>query len=142
MAMNANALIWRAHAACAGTSPAMFFDPNPQAIAAAKAICARCTVRDDCLAYALEADERFGVWGFLDETERAQLRQPGRRGPVPVLNDDALASLFTATKPDRPALAIIDDACDVGRQTAYKYIRRARELGLVERRGRNLYPRR
>ena len=44
--------------------------------AKAKAICARCPVRDACLAYALDTGEAFGVWGGLTEDERrAMLRQ-------------------------------------------------------------------
>lgn len=37
-------------------------------------VCRACPVRAECLQYALAADERFGVWGGLSETERAGLR--------------------------------------------------------------------
>lgn len=39
----------------------------------AKAICAWCPVRYDCLRYALLNDELFGVWGGLSRYERTQL---------------------------------------------------------------------
>lgn len=41
--------------------------------AAAKAICARCPVIDQCRAYSLENGVRFGVWGGLDWLERDRL---------------------------------------------------------------------
>lgn len=41
--------------------------------AAAKAVCATCPVRHPCLQYALNNGERFGIWGGLDEEERATL---------------------------------------------------------------------
>jgi WhiB family redox-sensing transcriptional regulator len=36
----------------------------------AKAICARCPVQPQCLAYALRVDETLGIWGGYTEVER------------------------------------------------------------------------
>jgi WhiB family transcriptional regulator, redox-sensing transcriptional regulator len=36
----------------------------------AKAICAGCSVADDCLTYALSIREPHGIWGGLNESER------------------------------------------------------------------------
>jgi hypothetical protein len=41
----------------------------------AKAVCAGCPVRSDCLRYALAAGPLQGVWGGLTEEERRLLRQ-------------------------------------------------------------------
>jgi WhiB family redox-sensing transcriptional regulator len=41
---------------------------------AAKARCASCPVRGECLHDALERDEGYGVWGQLDATERRRIR--------------------------------------------------------------------
>ena len=41
----------------------------------ARAICAACPVRGQCLAYAITADERFGIWGGLDPRQRRTLRR-------------------------------------------------------------------
>jgi WhiB family redox-sensing transcriptional regulator len=39
----------------------------------AKAICATCGVRKDCLAYALRIHEPYGIWGGMNEAERGQM---------------------------------------------------------------------
>ena len=39
----------------------------------AKAVCNVCSVRGECLSYAIEHGERHGVWGGLNESERAAL---------------------------------------------------------------------
>jgi WhiB family redox-sensing transcriptional regulator len=44
----------------------------------AKAICETCPVRLACLAFALERNEKFGVWGGLTEKERARLSPAAR----------------------------------------------------------------
>jgi len=72
---------WRARAACRGTEAPQFLPPasGESAVArcgretAAKAICARCAVRSECLAYAVAAREPLGIWGGLNETERSAL---------------------------------------------------------------------
>lgn len=43
----------------------------------AKAVCARCPVRRECLEYAITNREPFGVWGGLTEHQRRELH-PGR----------------------------------------------------------------
>jgi WhiB family transcriptional regulator, redox-sensing transcriptional regulator len=39
----------------------------------AKAICSACSVRKDCLDYAVATHEPHGVWGGLNELERRPL---------------------------------------------------------------------
>src|SRR4029453_7854147 len=50
--------------------------------AAAKAICARCQVRDACAAYAFAYQERYGIWGGLTERERLQAWADHRRSQL------------------------------------------------------------
>lgn len=69
---------WQDHGACQGLDPDLFFpdDTDQDAIAAAKAICAACPVRAECLDHALAHRERHGIWGGLTERERRPLRRP------------------------------------------------------------------
>jgi hypothetical protein len=75
---------WRDRAACRDVDPERFFPaaedgPGLRAqVAAAKAICARCPVRAECLAEAL-ARIPFGIAGGLTEHERRQLRRTHNR---------------------------------------------------------------
>lgn len=39
---------------------------------AAKAICKSCVVRADCLDYAIDNEEKFGVWGGMNTEERTE----------------------------------------------------------------------
>lgn len=71
---------WEEEAACRGSDPELFFPvsttgPSIDQIRRAKAICARCPVRQPCLAYALATGQDFGIWGGCDEAERRALRR-------------------------------------------------------------------
>ncbi|MFT5222898.1 MAG: hypothetical protein ACI867_001208 [Glaciecola sp.] len=69
---------WEDRAACRYRDPTLFFGPNRfepkherlSREAAAVEICRSCTVRRECLVYAQDAGEVFGVWGGLTETDR------------------------------------------------------------------------
>ena len=70
-----NALAWQSDALCAQTDPEAFFPEKGGSTRDAKKICASCEVRSQCLEYALQNDERFGIWGGLSERERRKLRR-------------------------------------------------------------------
>ena len=75
---------WTEYAACRGTDPELFYPvssagPALEQAARAKAICARCTVRSDCLSWALRAGEPDGVWGGTTPDERRYLRHAALR---------------------------------------------------------------
>lgn len=63
---------------CRGLDPDIFFPDRGESLAPAKAICANCIVRDECLEWALDEGERFGVWGGTSERERRKLRRARR----------------------------------------------------------------
>jgi WhiB family redox-sensing transcriptional regulator len=66
---------WQEQALCAQTDPEAFFPEKGGSTREAKRICQACAVRDECLEYALEHDERFGIWGGLSERERRRLKR-------------------------------------------------------------------
>ena len=66
---------WAARALCVGFDPEAFFPPGDAPATEARAICAACPVRGQCLAYAITADEPFGIWGGLDTRQRRTLRR-------------------------------------------------------------------
>jgi WhiB family redox-sensing transcriptional regulator len=69
------ALGWQSEALCAQTDPEAFFPEKGGSTRDAKRICTSCDVRAQCLEYALQNDERFGIWGGLSERERRKLKR-------------------------------------------------------------------
>jgi WhiB family transcriptional regulator, redox-sensing transcriptional regulator len=67
---------WQDRALCAQNDPEAFFPDKGESSAPAKRVCAGCEVRPECLQYALDHRERFGVWGGLSERERRVLARP------------------------------------------------------------------
>lgn len=64
---------WMQRAACRGVRPELWFPTGREDPTEAKAVCARCPVRDECLEYALRFNVKHGVWGGLTEPERRRL---------------------------------------------------------------------
>jgi WhiB family transcriptional regulator, redox-sensing transcriptional regulator len=80
---------WREQARCRDLDSALFFSPDGERgptrrrrERAAKAVCARCPVQEECAAFALANHEPYGVWGGLTETERESLWR-GLSNPTP-----------------------------------------------------------
>lgn len=69
------ALAWQERALCAQTDPEAFFPEKGGSTRDAKKVCVGCPVQKECLEYALEHDERFGIWGGLSERERRKLKK-------------------------------------------------------------------
>ena len=90
---------WWRSAACREADPELFFPvgahgPGASELAKAKAVCAACRVRRQCLQYALATHQLHGVWGGTSEDERQvrarlereqhdrrELRRPARAEP-------------------------------------------------------------
>ena len=71
---------WHADAACRDMGEGLFYSPEgergPRRVRrelAAKAVCAGCSVRELCAAYALATREPYGTWGGMSESERRDL---------------------------------------------------------------------
>ena len=75
---------WQESAACAGDMGAAFYPPvrlERKAIRVsrenrAKAVCATCPVRTECLEHATTHDERYGIWGGMTNRERLLAAAP------------------------------------------------------------------
>lgn len=77
---------WMADAACKGLDPDLFVPPVAKGPGGdnrydeARAVCGRCTVRSECLEYAIVNRETFGVWGGTTPKQREAERRRRREG--------------------------------------------------------------
>ena len=77
---------WQMKGLCRGNHSYLFFPPShaerkeerERREHKAKAICSVCPVKVECLDFAIEIREPYGIWGGYTETERRQLA--ARRG--------------------------------------------------------------
>ncbi len=69
---------WVSEALCAEVGGDLWFAEkgNWHATVKAKRICRQCPVRPQCLLYALERGEQYGVWGGMTPEQRSALRRP------------------------------------------------------------------
>jgi hypothetical protein len=80
---------WRDFALCAQTDPDSFYPEKGGRTKDAKATCKRCPVIAECREYALEADERDGIWGGMTPRARRRIvrerrmREPAEPRVVP-----------------------------------------------------------
>lgn len=68
-------------AACAETDPDAFFPDQGGTASRVLRICAGCEYRVECLQYALDHDEQYGIWGGTTGRQRRTMRprqRPGR----------------------------------------------------------------
>jgi WhiB family redox-sensing transcriptional regulator len=65
---------WRERAACKGETES-FFSHDKNSLDRARALCASCEVRGECLEAALDATDLHGVWAGLTEAQRRVLRR-------------------------------------------------------------------
>ncbi|WP_046731437.1 WhiB family transcriptional regulator [Streptomyces humi] len=78
---------WRERAACRDVDPDLFFPVGTAGLTLvqideAKAVCARCPVRERCLRWALDVGQVEGVWGGTTESERRATRRRSAREDV------------------------------------------------------------
>jgi WhiB family transcriptional regulator, redox-sensing transcriptional regulator len=77
---------WWEQAACQSADPELFFPiastgSGQHDVIRAKAICAGCPIRRQCLDYAIDSHQAHGVWGGASEEERQQIAARRRRHP-------------------------------------------------------------
>lgn len=95
---------WRDGAECLDYDPELFFPigntgPAWLQIEEAKQVCRKCNVREQCLAWALEAGQDHGVWGGMSEDERRALKRRNARGRVSSVLDDRRQGQITVHLP-------------------------------------------
>jgi WhiB family redox-sensing transcriptional regulator len=80
----ARASEWRAVAACLHADPDLFFPisaagPSRTEVDRAKAFCAHCPVRRQCLEFATANATVYGIWGGTTPEERQRVRRREQR---------------------------------------------------------------
>lgn len=70
-------MTWQRRAACRrpGVDPDWFHPDRGQPNRDAKRVCATCPVQAECLDWALDTDQRWGIYGGLTERERRRLKR-------------------------------------------------------------------
>lgn len=66
---------WRNYANCLGVDPDLFFPERGASTREAKEVCRGCVVKEECLEFALQSGEKFGIWGGKSERERRRVRR-------------------------------------------------------------------
>jgi len=75
---------WRSAGACLSADPDLFFPisstgPAERQVARAKKVCAGCSVRRECLEFALSNNQIYGIWGGTTADDRQRERRRKRR---------------------------------------------------------------
>jgi WhiB family transcriptional regulator, redox-sensing transcriptional regulator len=75
-------LEWQEDAACRQYDNVVFFGEEGESElekqgreARAKSICRTCPVQEPCLEFAMESNQKYGIWGGLSDKERASLKR-------------------------------------------------------------------
>jgi WhiB family transcriptional regulator, redox-sensing transcriptional regulator len=68
--VSADVYDWREEALCRTQYVDAWYAERPDLIEFAKHVCRSCPVQSPCLSHAIEADERYGIWGGLTYLER------------------------------------------------------------------------
>lgn len=109
---------WYESAACDGMDPELFFasdSTQKKLVKEAKAICAGCPVRLECLAAATTEEDpeqygfgaerdrnnRFGVRGGLTGRERWRLQWPEESAAIDARNNETLRSKYETLTPEQ-----------------------------------------
>ena len=83
---------WQAEGLCRWRPDINFFPERGDNTRDAKAVCRGCPVRPECLEYALDNGDKFGIWGGMSERERRRLRQAHNRERHALQQEQELAS--------------------------------------------------
>jgi WhiB family redox-sensing transcriptional regulator len=65
---------WAVAAACRDADPDLFFPESMEDAGPAKRVCAGCPVALECFRFALDTEQRWGVWAGTTPKQRTRLR--------------------------------------------------------------------
>lgn len=90
---------WFKHGNCFGKETSMFFPETGDNQTARRAVklCSSCVVKAECLSYALNNNEKFGVWGGFTTRKRKKLR---RIVSIPCTAEDCKKKVYNETVQD------------------------------------------
>ena len=66
---------WKLDGVCRTVDPDLWYPENSSPSWEAKRLCRNCPVVTECLDYALDNKEMFGIWGGLSPRERQRVRR-------------------------------------------------------------------
>lgn len=121
-----NSEYWRDEALCAQTDPEIFFPEKGSDDGRGKRICARCDAKTMCLAFALENDERYGIWGGLSARDRTRIRKELQIKPltqIQVEREERDRTIASMADRGYDALAIAEKL-GVSEKTVYRVLQR------------------
>lgn len=101
----------------------LFFSEDPAEIADAKEVCSHCPVRRECLSWALDNKEIWGVWGGRDEVEIRDALSISEEGQEVRRTKDGIAP--TCLYCDAPTEALTTSEVEIpggGRWTTKKVV--------------------
>lgn len=90
---------WQTDAACRDTDPELFFPATEddtsvvvaQYLTAVRPVCQSCPVTTECLRWALDAGQDYGLWAATTPTERRAIRRQRAAGvPDPVADAEPM----------------------------------------------------
>ena len=63
-------------AKCRGVDPDLFYPKRGDnySVSQARLICNKCNIEDECLQYALDNNEKFGIWGGTSPRQRGKIK--------------------------------------------------------------------
>lgn len=70
---------WQEDAACRDADIGLFFSLDDDDQRAAQELCRSCPVQQECLRFALENREMYGIWGGMQESDRRSVIRERRR---------------------------------------------------------------
>ncbi len=76
---------WMARGNCRYEPPSTFFPSDGVGVEAAKRLCETCSVKEQCLEYALENRIDHGVWGGTSERQRRRILKKRKISSVPLV---------------------------------------------------------